>query len=314
MTSQCCEAVLRVLLGEPAPPEPPKQLLSRCCEPTLRAVIDAQKAYWPVLRDGRKGRLDGFFADAAASGQPPRVSKRKSAGSAPTRQYEEEPDPCHLRASPTAASVARSEAEAAAAKAASELEDAEAAQRKASRRVEAAEQALAREQHSLAESDAALEAAREAHLAALEAAASAAAAGSDGTSEKDDTNGTTNPQGTCLWSNKVRCEVGRRVFAQYGEDEEELWFRATITGVTRDDIGQWCDVQYDDGDIENKKAIKRVRAIDSSDSESDSEDENEDDEDEDEEAADTLSGMASSGSRGGKARGRGARRTVRGRG
>ena len=80
----------------------------------------------------------------------------------------------------------------------------------------------------------------------------------------------------------MRCEAGRRVFAQYGDDADELWWRATILKVVRDDVGQWCDVRYDDGDEEERKPIKRVRAIDS-DSESDDDDDDDDEEEEEEE-------------------------------
>ena len=55
---------------------PPPQLLIPTCEPTLRAVIAAQKAHWSCLRDIKKGELDDFFAEAARVGQAPRVSKR----------------------------------------------------------------------------------------------------------------------------------------------------------------------------------------------------------------------------------------------
>ena len=86
--------------------------------------------------------------------------------------------------------------------------------------------------------------------AAVAAVASSSSDPSDETGDReDDTNGTTNPQPTCLWSATVKCEVGRRVFAQYGSSADELWFRGTITGVHRNDVGQWCDVEYDDGDI-----------------------------------------------------------------
>jgi hypothetical protein len=59
-----------------------------------------------------------------------------------------------------------------------------------------------------------------------------------------------------LWSHTVKCEVGVRVFAQYGVDSDELWFRATVVGVHRSDVGQWVDVEYDDGDVETMKPIK----------------------------------------------------------
>ena len=302
VTSECCEAVLRVLLGEQAP-MPPPQLLSRCCEPTLRAVMSTQKAHWPVLSDDSEGVLDRFFAEAAAVGQPERMSKRARA--APTRQYEDEPDPCKSFHSPRsgASLTAKSpklDAEAAALKAAVDktaktLARTEEAHAKAAHKVDAARQTLTREECALGAAEDALERARKAHEAALAAAAAAVVAvassssdhihihssdPSDETGDKeDDTNGTSNPQPTCLWSAKVKCEVGRRVFAQYGSSADELWFRGTITGVHRNDVGQWCDVEYDDGDTEAMKPIKRVRAIDDS---SDSEDEGEEDEGEEE--------------------------------
>lgn len=46
---------------------------------------------------------------------------------------------------------------------------------------------------------------------------------------------------------QVRCEKGRRVYAQYGEQRDALWFPGTIAAVHRNDIGQWVDVHYDDG-------------------------------------------------------------------
>jgi len=120
--------------------------------------------------------------------------------------------------------------------------------------------------------------ARQAHDAA-EAAAQAAreeATAEEAASSEDDSNGTANPRGTCLWSHKVKCEVGRRVFAQYGDDSDELWFRGAIKAVHRNEIGQYCDIEYDDGEVETMKPIKRVRAIDeseSSDSDDDSDEE-----------------------------------------
>ena len=66
----------------------------------------------------------------------------------------------------------------------------------------------------------------------------------------------------------MRCEPGRRCFAQYGVDNDELWFRATVTKIHRNDVGQWADVQYDDGDVETMKPIKRIKALEESDSDS----------------------------------------------
>ena len=59
----------------------------------------------------------------------------------------------------------------------------------------------------------------------------------------------------------MRCEEGRRVFSHYGTDADELWFRAVVVKVHRNDVGQWVDVRYDDGDTESMKPIKRIRAI-----------------------------------------------------
>ena len=78
------------------------------------------------------------------------------------------------------------------------------------------------------------------------------------------------PSNTVLWSSRVRCEAGRRCLAQYGVDPDELWFKATVSRVHHTDLGQWVDVEYDDGDIETNKPIKRVKPLESSsDSESD---------------------------------------------
>ena len=46
-----------------------------------------------------------------------------------------------------------------------------------------------------------------------------------------------------------------------GVDSDELWFRATVLATHRNDVGQWVDVRYDDGDIETMKPIKRVKAL-----------------------------------------------------
>ena len=135
-------------------------------------------------------------------------------------------------------------------------------------------EALAKEQKKLADAKKALQDARAAaaeekkqpgakkqsgrkHAAAEPPEADDKAAAADEDDEcLDDTCGTSNPQGTVLWSHKVKCEAGRRVFAQYGEDPEELWFRGTITAVRRNDVGQWCDVEYDDGESETWKPIR----------------------------------------------------------
>jgi histone deacetylase 6 len=56
-TSRCCEAVLRVMLGEPLEHQP-RARLSRCCERALRATMQAHEARWPVLR----AQLDALVA------------------------------------------------------------------------------------------------------------------------------------------------------------------------------------------------------------------------------------------------------------
>ena len=79
--------------------------------------------------------------------------------------------------------------------------------------------------------------------------------------EEDEANGTSRPRHATLWSHKVRCEVGRRCYAQYGNAKTGLWFRGTVVAVNRDVIGQWVDVAYDDGDTETMKPIKRVSDV-----------------------------------------------------
>ena len=61
----------------------------------------------------------------------------------------------------------------------------------------------------------------------------------------------------------------------HGVDDDELWFRATVIGVHRSEIGQWVDVEYDNGEREMQKDIKRVKALDDTPSDSESDDEDE---------------------------------------
>ena len=82
VTPQCTEAVIRVLLGE-RPDAPQTQLLKPCTETTLREVIKVHQAHWPVL-GGQEEALARFFHEAAAKGQPPRVSKRSRTASSRT--------------------------------------------------------------------------------------------------------------------------------------------------------------------------------------------------------------------------------------
>ena len=105
--------------------------------------------------------------------------------------------------------------------------------------------------------------------AATGAAGGSSKSGSGSGEEEAETNGVARPRDTVLWSAAVRCTPGRRCWAQYGLDDDELWFRATVTAVHRNDVGQWADVRYDDGDAETMKPIKRIRAVDESESDSD---------------------------------------------
>jgi len=77
-TSQCCASVLRALLhGADTPSPPPKMRLHRCCEPTIRAVLKVQEAYWPVLRQqAEPSRLAAYFKQAEEGVQASRASKR----------------------------------------------------------------------------------------------------------------------------------------------------------------------------------------------------------------------------------------------
>ena len=59
VTSECCAATLRALMGEVVE-VPTAQLLNRTCEHTLRAVVAVQAPHHPLLL---KGSLDVFFAE-----------------------------------------------------------------------------------------------------------------------------------------------------------------------------------------------------------------------------------------------------------
>ena len=148
---------------------------------------------------------------------------------------------------------------------------------KAERAVQAAERRLKDAEQEVRSARAALEEARVA-AAAVEGSPQEVASESESESHSADVSNGCEwervAQETILWSHKVKCEAGVRVFAQYGTDQDELWFRATVIGVLRNDVGQWVDVQYDDGDVEKMKPIKRVRALDDS---SSSEDDDDDD-------------------------------------
>ena len=85
--------------------------------------------------------------------------------------------------------------------------------------------------------------------------------GDDDDDDDDDANGLPQPIGTVAWSSEVRCERGRRCYAQYGHDSEEWWFKATVVAVHRTERGQLIDVAYDDGDEEKRKPMSRIRAL-----------------------------------------------------
>ena len=78
--------------------------------------------------------------------------------------------------------------------------------------------------------------------------------------------GVENPPGATIGGD---VEEGWRCWAQFREDEDELWFRGTVIGVH---LGPRCprskgymvesvDVEYDDGDIDRRKPLHRLRAI-----------------------------------------------------
>lgn len=284
MTCACCEAVLRVMLGEPATESPPT-LLASSVEPTLRAVIGIQRAHWPALRYRAKS-LDAFFAEAARVGSAHRVSKR--ARTAPVFADEEQPissvalpAPARPSKRPKKGQRAVTQAAQAAARKAA-LDEAAAGVRAAEAQVAAARRRVREAEGALRHAEEALATAR---ASASELAENGAEPGEEdeggdeseeGASDEqeDARNGSSNPRGVVAWSTRVRCEPGRRCVAQYGVDRDELWFCGTVVAVHRTEIGQWVDVQYDDGDFESMKPIKRVKAFEE---ESSDEGESEDD-------------------------------------
>ena len=52
--------------------------------------------------------------------------------------------------------------------------------------------------------------------------------------------------------------VGDRVEAQFGLDDDELWWPGTVHKVRK---GGCVDVAYDDGDFEKRKPLSRVRPL-----------------------------------------------------
>ena len=75
-------------------------------------------------------------------------------------------------------------------------------------------------------------------------------------------------------------EVGDRVKAHFGVDEDELWFPGTVHKVRKDGS---VDVAYDDGDFEKRKPLARVRPLPPEEDDEDDEGEEEEDEEEGEE-------------------------------
>ena len=51
------------------------------------------------------------------------------------------------------------------------------------------------------------------------------------------------------------------MYAKHGVGDDELWYRGTIAAIHRNDIGQWVDVDYDDGESEKMKPIKRCDGV-----------------------------------------------------
>lgn len=86
VTSACCEAVIRTLLGERIA-LPPLQRPNPCCEPTLTAVLNVQREFWPCL-DTEKARsaFSQQLKEAAELGQAERTSKRSRMS--PAKDYE----------------------------------------------------------------------------------------------------------------------------------------------------------------------------------------------------------------------------------
>lgn len=79
VTSACCEAVVRTLLGERMA-RPPLQRPSPCCESTLTAVLNVQREFWPCLNTKEaKSAFSQQLKEAAEMGQAERTSKRARA-------------------------------------------------------------------------------------------------------------------------------------------------------------------------------------------------------------------------------------------
>mmetsp|Transcript_34926 Transcript_34926/g.104947 ORF Transcript_34926/g.104947 Transcript_34926/m.104947 type:complete len:285 (+) Transcript_34926:1054-1908(+) len=157
VTCECCEAVLRVLLGS-SPPATSPTLLAPSVEPTLRSVLAHNAPHWSGLRYSEKAVQD-FFAEAARVGSAPRVSKRQR--TAPAFADEE-------RANPRAAEqqkLAEKRAVREAARGAAEEERAEsaAALARAEREVKAARRRCREAEEGLQAAEGRLAAAREAH-------------------------------------------------------------------------------------------------------------------------------------------------------
>lgn len=58
---------------------------------------------------------------------------------------------------------------------------------------------------------------------------------------------------------KKSFKLGMYVLAQYGKDDDELWWRGKIKRVHRDDT---YDIKYNDGDFEINKPANKIKKID----------------------------------------------------
>ena len=79
--------------------------------------------------------------------------------------------------------------------------------------------------------------------------------------DDDRPDGVEHPVGTVPWSDAVKCFVGKRCYAQYGNDDDELFFLATVKGVVHQHGRLLVHVAYDDGEQEEYKPLSRVHAL-----------------------------------------------------
>ena len=89
--------------------------------------------------------------------------------------------------------------------------------------------------------------------------------------------GATNGGGSGGGGGEYAPEVGDRVKAHFGVDEDEAWFPGTVHKVRKDGS---VDVAYDDGDFEKRKPLARVRPLPPEEEEEEDEGEDEGEEEE----------------------------------